>query len=525
MTGRAIPLAVLAVPAGIAFVLLVAATLRTLGLRRGAAFWAAVLPYGVLRGLLVRRISTGLGGEVPYLVTEAKWTLLGVPLVEPIGWGVAAALGLLVALRFTSTRSPRGFPEPLLVAATLFGTSLAVECAAVSAGWWHWNVPSGAGFFGPVPPIGLIDWAFVATDLVLPFLAFLRPASALVRIGSLLLFPIHFGAHAAPNLRVLGPAELLDVAHLALLALLLALAFAERKRRTESAAAPGRALPIAAAGLVIGTSALVPILARRAALAVAPLPLAALVAAAFLPSAAIPLAVSGVAGALALPASVLAAVLPALASILRRAFPVRRLVPIAVAATLVAAVAIGAHREERRTALTSGLDEALALRDSRRTAESATRLRRLVRDFPAEAAPRIFLAEIDYAEGRLAEARQGYEAVLAIRPTSQDAWKHLVVLDLREKRPEAAAHLAWARRLVPEDLELRWLDHRRGGAHPAEFLPNLEAKGPTGAIAIAALAFEVDDVEGSLAILDAAIARFGPTRELVASRDAIAARR
>ena len=82
-------------------------------------------------------------------------------------------------------------------ALALAATSWLVETAAGAAGWWRWTVAVGPDWLHGVPPIGLVDWACVAADFLLPFLVWTsRLRSAAMAVGHARGLPASLRRHA-----------------------------------------------------------------------------------------------------------------------------------------------------------------------------------------------------------------------------------------------------------------------------------------------------------------------------------------
>jgi tetratricopeptide (TPR) repeat protein len=534
----------LVLPTAAVLAALVAHSLAALPRRRALAFWAAAAVYGVARGLVLELVvEGGLGASLPYRIHQPLWPVAGVPLQEVAGWAVVAYLGWWLGDRFAAAHGrPRHALFVTLAWACLFlgAVAWAVEAAAVAAGWWHWTVPVSRPLFANVPFIGLVDWFFVGTDLVLPFLALTAPAlrRARWRWATLLAFPLHFAAH----LGVERPAQWLPVPpyhvmHAALLAGLLWAA--ARSRRADPAfvvpAGLVRHLPVAALAVIVADVALVEAwLAGRPGLLPSLLPVAAVAVQALRPAWGYALALAGLLGIPAHPSLALAAVPAATSLLLRRLQGSRRRVLALAVAALCAVVWLAHWRgAAAERDLVARLAHALAARDRGEVGAAEGELRAAAAAHPGAHAPAALLAELYYRTGRHRQAAEAAERVLAVRQDHLPAHRLRAVVALLAGEREAAAEAA--RRglaVAPGDPELGYLERRARGADLAAWR-GFEALAPRTAQGVVALAWEVGDRSGSAHLLDRALARwpghrwFYPTRVKVAlaAGDEEAARR
>ena len=509
----------LVVPTAAVLAALVAHSLRALPGRRAAAFWAAAAAYGVARGAALHRVvEGGLGAAFPYEIHRPLWPVLGVPVQEVAGWAIVAYLGWWLGHRFAAGHGrPRHALSLQLAWACLFlgAVSWAVEAGAVAAGWWHWTVPVRYPLLGNVPFIGLVDWFFVGTDLLLPFLALTAPALHGVRWrwAALLAFPLHFAAH----LSVTRPSELFPVplyhlAHWLLLGGLL-WAAARWRRADDGFAEPSgwvRHLPAASLAVILADVAAVELwLLDRPELLASLLPAAAVAAQALRPSWGYGLAALGLAGALAEPSLALAAV-PAAASLaLRRLHGAGRPALAAVLAVL-AVVAWGVHRRGMAVErdLVDRLERAVAARDRGDLGRAERELRDAVGAHPGAHAPAYLLGEIYYRTGRLEAAGTEMERVVAVKQDHLPAHRLRAVVALRRGEREAA--LEAARRglqVEPADPELAYLE-LRARSEPAAGWERFAELDPPAAERTVSLAYEVGDAAGAAALLDRGIARW-----------------
>ena len=456
----------LAVPSAIALGILVVHSWIALPRRRAATFWIAVLVYGLVRGLGVKAITRAIGAKFPYELHNPLLHVFGVSVQEIAGWAVVGYLAWWIGSRYARERA---FAQVAIGALFLGCVSWAVEAAAVAAGWWHWNVPTASRFFLNVPPIGIVDWFFVATDFLLPFVA-ITTLRTPWRFATLLLFPLHFGSHALTEpLHDAVPIPFFHLVHWLLLALLLALAM-HAGTRDIPFSERARSLPFVAAAIVIADIVFVLLfVVRQPRLLLAVLPLALLVG----------------------------------ATSLRLRIP-RIPWPAIVAAVLAVAWLLHARIAADRTELQRRLDGAIAARDQRQLAYATAELESLVRDFPAAHVPHALLGEIYYRTNRSAEARPLFERAFAIKQDYLDGYRYAAVIAMQSG--DSASARSIARRgldVAPHDLQLRYLAGERVSASTLE-----------EAMTLAGLAFEVNDRATTTRVLDEAIARWPSDQRL-----------
>ncbi len=505
----------LAIPSLVVLVLLIVHSWRALPRRRALAFWISVAVYGLARGLAVTWITErGLGAAAPYEIRDPLLPVFGVSLQEVAGWAIVAYLAWWLGDRF----SRQLFQQAAWGCLFLGAISWAVETAAVAAGWWRWTVPAGSPLLLGVPWIGLVDWFFVGTDFLLPFLVLTAPALAgrPARFLSLLLFPLHMASHLwlEPVFGIPG----LHLVHWLLLGLVLWLAF---RSPVEDEAFPRTDwLPLMAIAVILADIAGVEaVVVGRPGLLASLLPVAGVVAGAFHRNAGGLLGVLGGVGSFVHPPMVLGVVPMVAADLLRWARRRRWAAPAVLA--LLAALAAGVHASggAQREDLQKRLDAALAARDRGDLATATAELESLTKEYPAEHAPHALLGEIRYRTSRPAEARPLFERAVAIKSDFLQGYRTLAVIDLQAGNRDSAARFAARGRAVdPNDLELRYLEKRAKGEGSADLWPAIQAKGPAAAEGMAALAFEVGDAAGAAEILDRALARFPDTRSLYRTR-------
>jgi hypothetical protein len=468
---------ILALASVLALAALMAHSHRSLPRSRACAFWCAAALYGIARGIGVRFVTERvLGARAPYVMHGEALTVAGVPAQEVVGWALVAYLGWWLGWRFSLTlddaharphaASSRGsarlFPQVLWACLFLGAIGWTVETAAGAAGWWHWTLPGSPLLLG-VPAIGIVDWGFVGIDFVLPFLAITSPALAgrPVRWLALGAFPLHFLAHASvahssAPMRTLP----LFIVHAGVFGLVLWLALGSRAREVsfrEGVPHAWRWLPLLALALILGVSAGVETFALgRPSLLVSLAPSALVVAVALAPAAVLP------GGAIAAGLSLLSvpfvlAAIPVVGAALVRWAGLDHRARRRAAVLGVAVIAAGIHVEgwHREGVLRTRLAVALEARDRGDLEGAILALRGISGDFPGSHAPRLFLGEIAYRRGDLAEARDAFDTAVAIKPDATMAHRYLAAIALRQGDPTSAAILC-KRGLerAPEDPDL-----------------------------------------------------------------------
>jgi hypothetical protein len=451
---------ILALPSLAVIALLVWHSWRSLPRRRMVVFWISVTVYGVLRGVALAWVNR---------------EDLGKAVQQAAGWAIVAYLAWWLGERFArqEKQGPRLFLQVAWGCLFLGAIGWAVEALSAAAGWRHWTGPTGSEVLLRVPLTGLVDWFFVGTDFLLPFLVLTAPALAgrPVRFLAILLFPLHMVSH-------LWVANLL--VHWLLLGLVLWLAL--RVPTEDAAFSDSGRIPAAALGIMLLDIALVELfLVDQPMLLVSTVPAAAVALQALRPGIGFGVAAGAVAGSLALPPLILSALPGFSVLVLRFGRRNRWAAPALMAALASLALVMHGRVGKAEEDLKRRLDEAL---------------RR---------------GEIQYRAGRLDEARASYEEAVEIKQDFVEGYRYLTAIHLRRGRRDAAAESA-ARGLAvaPGDLELRYLQGREIG----EIWPEIEAEGPVAAKALAGLASEVGDVSGAVEVLDRGIARWPEDREL-----------
>ena len=501
---------ILAVPSLVVLALLVWHSFRSLPRRRAAAFWISVAVYGLLRGMAVAWVTReGLGASLPYEIRDPLLSVFGVSLQEIAGWAIVAYLAWWLGDRFARQL----FLKVAWGCLFLGAISWAVEAAAIAAGWWHWTVPAGSEMLLRVPWIGLVDWFFVGTDFLLPFLVLTAPALAgrPARFLALLLFPLHMASHLWTDPVAQGvPLPGFHLVHWLLLGLVLWLAL--RSPAEDPAFSGPDTLPAAALGIVLLDIALVELfVVRRPELLASAVPAAAVALQALRPGIGSGLAAGAVVGSLAVPPLILSAIPGFSVLVLRFGRRNRWAAPALMAALASLALVIHGRVVKAEEDLKRGLDQALLARDRGDLTGATRELSDLTREHPDTHVPLALLGEIQYRTGRLEEARASYEKAVEIKQDFVEGYRYLAVIHLQRGRRDAAAEAA-ARGLTvaPGDLELRYLQGREIG----EIWPEIEVKGPAAAKALAGLAYEVGDMPGAVEALDRGMARWPQDAEI-----------
>ena len=223
----------LVLPSFIVLILLVLHSIANRGNRATAIFFISAIVYGLIRALWIDHLTrVEFGTLFPYLMNFPVIKIGPVSFQEVVGWSVAATIAWLISdrlfLRFRITPAPHRIA--LLSFFILASLCLAVESAAIESGWWIWTIKQPIeGIFGRVPPVGILDWGFVAFDFLLPYLLFTQPASWPKRLIGLSLFPLHFYSHSKMiPFEEPVPLAVNDLSHAAIFAYVLICAVGER---------------------------------------------------------------------------------------------------------------------------------------------------------------------------------------------------------------------------------------------------------------------------------------------------------
>lgn len=531
-------LLILTLPSAVILTLLVVHSLSSLPRWRALAFWGTAALYGILRGAAVRLITErGLEGSAPYVVHEPGLAIFGISLQEVVGWAIVSYLAWWLGQRFSeslpepATRvtltevrrdlgGPASRPPPRLYPQILWGclflgsVSWTVEAAASAASWWHWTIPARSGLLGNVPFIGLGDWFFVGTDFLLPFVLLTSDARprAVSRFWVLALFPVHFAAHLIPWRLGAIPIPIFHLVHWGLLFGVVIASLVSKTRESAFVDPRGRArrlLPVLATMAVLAVAGLVHLLWGHPSRMVSLLPVLAMLAGSFSDLGGILVGAAGVLAIVAQPGAALAAVPAALAWTFRklRSPASRRLASAgAASALLAAALLVHTHTARRDAELREGLDGALSLRNAGDIEGARRALASLAFRFPESHAVQGFLGEIEYRTHHTEEARAAFREAIDIKPDFLMGRRYLVVMALEEgDRATALAEARAGLRIDPSDLELRYLEARAASASTDRLIADALSAGPQPSRGLAALAYEVGDIESAVRLIDRAL--------------------
>lgn len=521
------PVLVLGVPSAIVYVLLVVHAVRNRGPRPAALYFGSALVYGVLRATLVERVVHDQPGSLfPYLMALPVVRVGPASAQELLGWSVAVSIAWLVADRLLTRVTGRAGPyrTAALAALGMCAVCLAVETAAIGAGWWVWTIKMPSGLFGRVPLVGLLDWGFVAFDFLLPLLVWTSGGSLLDRAAAFSLFPLHFLLHA--SMRPLPePVSLAwnDISHAGIFAYVLVRAIddAGASSLPHPWLEKGRWMPLAATALVAGATVVADVLSGHPLGVLASLPL-------------LLLGLAALAGpAPALPAEITAPPPQRSGRRQRKAQARPPTDAVWLRVSIVLAIAAGLvltrapfHRRNRAfvESLNRGVDRVNAgdLPGAEREMRMGVALR------PDNAYGRALLAQVLTMEGRRDDARRELEVALDLQPTLQNALVMLTTLDLLGGRwNEAAKRAEYGRRIYPDRAEFVYqseVARRRASAEATEAAPPAEAidaarrGGPSMLAALASLATDLGDRE-TAAICTRALKPSGPAQPAQPRRD------
>jgi hypothetical protein len=466
-----LPPILIAMLSAIVVALLLAHRRANLGGAAALAFALSATLYAWVRSRSIAALAEAHLGSSPYRLGRSIVTVGGVPLQELFGWvsaiGLASYFADRLLRRFTGSAS--AWATSLASAVGMATICLAVETAAVSAGWWSWNL--GHSSLGGLrfPAIALLDWSFVALDLLLPFELWRRRAPAFELAAGLCCFPVHLLGHTwtGPVSRLL-PLSGFDIVHVGLVAAVAAMAWRTRDGGPWPASDFERwhAAPLAAAAILLGTTSAQLFLLGEGSLLWTGLPLAAVAAGAFIVRVQAP-SIAGSEGSVRGAAAIFGLLLLGGSSLL---------LPAAIRA------------RDFTLALRSGA-AALAAGDLERARpelQSAVRLR------PSNADAAWLLGWAELRSGRRAEARTHLEIAVARRLASVEAVRYLALLDLQEGRAQDALTLLERRKrrhAETADLAyLAWMAKRgsvAGEAAPRELLETADEGGLREVVALA----------------------------------------
>lgn len=506
---------ILAIPSFVVLILLIVHSVRSMERRRALAFWLSVFAYGVIRALGVKWVTSSIGASFPYEIHQPLAAIAGVPLQEIAGWAIVSYLGWWLGSSLSSRlgAAERGKGGPLFLQiawCSLFlgAISWAVETAAIAAGWWHWTVSASHAILGRVPWIGLVDWFFVGADFVLPFAVITAPAlrGRRQRFLSLLIFPLHFGAHLFVRpLAEWFPVPLFHLAHWVVLGLLLFLAMrSDIHDQPFREAGRSRYLPLVALAIILADIAAVALFVIGDASLLASIGPASVIALfSILPAAGWIAGGVAAVGSIASASWLLALVPLFVATLLAFGRRSKRWFP-GVAVAILAVAALWLHLSSARAekTLTDTLDRALRARDRGDLRSAEIDLLTLIRRQPSSYTPHALLAEIYYRTGRIDEAVPLFERAVSLKADHVDGHRTLAVIAMqRGANSDAARHIENGLRVRPSDLELLHLRNVLQSRTDEPVLARAEAIGPSALEGLAALSFEVNDVDGSIRIL------------------------
>ena len=217
-----------------AVLLLVLHSWRRRGGAATAAFFIPGILFGIVRGNVVHAImkfiSGGASAGRPYVPQSPLLPDVGYASMQVvIGWIFAGYLAWTVSeyvLRRLKLEN-RLFPTVALAGLFLGAISYCMETTAPRVGWWYWEISTVNAFFGRVPIAGIVAWFSIATDLLFPvlFIACSEYRGRWWRWLTLLVFPLHMGAHALYN-----TVPYIDNVHVVMILAVAALALFNRTR-------------------------------------------------------------------------------------------------------------------------------------------------------------------------------------------------------------------------------------------------------------------------------------------------------
>ncbi len=196
----------LAVPASLAFALLIVHSTKLRGRFTTLTFFLSLIAFGFLRGNLVHIITRG---RTPYEFGFAAMRLGHTGVVEAMGWCISLYISWSVAERLLANRKPFNgnvFSVILFSCAMMTGFGILMETAAGRLGWWSWSPPKGLTYSPAFRDIekGIAPWFSVAFDFLMPYLLItqLKTRKPLAAFLGLMAFPFHFGMHAIRRFRL-----------------------------------------------------------------------------------------------------------------------------------------------------------------------------------------------------------------------------------------------------------------------------------------------------------------------------------
>ncbi|MCI0415443.1 tetratricopeptide repeat protein [bacterium] len=433
------------------------------------AYFAAVVVYGILRAHVLQLVLNE-GILFPYLMNFQVARFGAVSLQEVIGWSLAATVSWLLADRLLWRFKIKPAPHRVafLAAICLSTVSLAVETAAIEAGWWTWTIRQiERPLIGLVPLIGLLDWGFVSFDFLLAYLLFARPASLWSRLIALAFFPLHFFGHSKSLLLPEPlPLDLNDIMHGAIATYVLIRAIGEKGEPAlpYPAQVRYRFIPLIAVGIIVASTMAVDlIIGKNPIRSSASLPLIILALVAFVKPFALPIVqrpknrearpAKGKAGKKEKDRVVVPKAdkdQPSLGIFFMR-------IGIAVAIFMIVyGLRVPFHRksEQFKAALHSGVS-----RVNQNDLDGAIReFRKAVSYRPDNAAGHALLGQFLLIKKQYAEARQELEMALSLKPTDRHGLLQISILEMIEKHwDQAAEHARYGMRLYQDSPEFVYI--------------------------------------------------------------------
>jgi len=445
----------LALPSAAVLAAMTAHGVLNRGARATAGYLGALFVYGGLRAWAIRLVSREhLGAAFPYLMSRPVARLLGVSAQELLGWAVAVTLAWVLSDRLLRRVgvSPTPHRVTAMAGIAMALVCLAVENAATAAGWWTWTLALPRGRAIHVPTVAFLDWGFVASDFLLPFLALATRASWRTWAPALVLFPLHMRGHGWLG-PLPGPVPVAgnDLVHVGIAAYVLMRAVGETGRSPlpDPAVERARWVPAAAALVVVAATAVAGLGSADPRGAVASVPLLILAMAA-LP---FPRTPGGSAPSPDRPT---------------RRRHVLRFAILAGALVILLAVRVPAMRRQQE--FLAAVQRGLLLLNQGNLAGAQEALRSAIAARPGHAGGHTLLAVALLRQGRRAEARAELDEALDREPTAGDALELSAVMDLEEgQTARAAERAALGRRVEPDRAAFTYLEAvARGTAGPGK---------------------------------------------------------
>lgn len=176
--------------------LIIRDSLKTFGKNKTIAFFISGIIYSILRANFISftmHLRHNVEPTLPYEIHFPIIKILGTTPVEISGWLIVSYLSFRVSSFLLKGYTI--FHKVMLSALFISACSFAIETTAIEADWWRWKVILGNSIFGRVPTMGIIDWAFVGFEFLLPFILFINKTPNFLKFLSLLIFPAHILLH------------------------------------------------------------------------------------------------------------------------------------------------------------------------------------------------------------------------------------------------------------------------------------------------------------------------------------------